>query len=230
MTKIIKHIIFGILIMVLSACGGPELPELVEIAYEKLPDNVDFNQHVKPILSDKCYLCHGPDKGNIKGGLQLHEASFAYGELSESPGKFAITPGNLKKSEFFKRIMTDDPDLIMPAPSSHLTLTEYEKAVLIKWIEDGAEYKEHWAFLKPEEYKIPKVDNHDLVGNEIDNFVLEKLKEVNLSASKKADKEVLLRRASFDLIGLPPTPEEINTFLKDTSSNAFEKQIDRLLA
>ncbi|WP_282049449.1 DUF1553 domain-containing protein [Maribacter aquivivus] len=230
MTKISKHIIFGILIMVLSACGGPELPELVEIAYEKLPENVDFNQHVKPILSDKCYLCHGPDKGNIKGGLQLHEASFAYGELSESPGKFAITPGNLKKSEFFQRIMTDDPDLIMPAPSSHLTLTEYEKAVLIKWIEDGAEYKEHWAFLKPEEYKIPKVDNNDLVGNEIDNFVLAKLKEVNLSASKKADKEVLLRRASFDLIGLPPTPEEINTFLKDTSPNAFEKQIDRLLA
>ena len=230
MMKISNYIIFGIFIAFLVSCGGPELPEMVSLEYEKLPEKVDFNQHVKPILSDKCYLCHGPDKGNIKGGLQLHEAEFAYGELSESPGKFAITPGNLKKSEFFHRIMSNDPDLIMPAPSSHLTLTDYEKAVLIKWIESGAEYKEHWAFLKPEKYEIPKVDNQELVGNEIDNFVLAKLKEVNLVPSKKADKEVLLRRASFDLTGLPPTTEEINNFLNDTSSNAFEKQLDRLLA
>ncbi|WP_405398816.1 DUF1553 domain-containing protein [Maribacter sp. Asnod2-G09] len=230
MTNLIKLIIFGFFLVVLSSCGGPELPELVAVAYEKLPEEVDFNQHVKPILSDKCYLCHGPDKGNIKGGLQLHEAEFAYGELSETPGKFAITPGNLKKSEFFHRIITDDQDLIMPAPSSHLTLTAYEKAVLVKWIEDGAEYKDHWAFLQPEKYDIPKVDQKQSVNNEIDNFVLAKLGEVNLKPSEMASKEVLLRRASFDLIGLPPTPEEIELFLKDTSSNAFEKQIDRLLA
>ncbi|MDO6470377.1 DUF1553 domain-containing protein [Maribacter sp. 1_MG-2023] len=230
MTNFSKLIILGFSIVVLSSCGGTELPELVAVAYDKLPEEVDFNQHVKPILSDKCYLCHGPDKGNIKGGLQLHDAEFAYGELSETPGKFAITPGNLKKSEFFHRIITDDQDLIMPAPSSHLTLTAYEKAVLVKWIEDGAEYKDHWAFLQPEKYDIPKVDQKQFVNNEIDNFVLAKLGEVNLKPSEMASKEVLLRRASFDLIGLPPTPEEIELFLKDTSSNAFEKQIDRLLA
>ncbi len=143
--------------MLLCSCGGPNLPELVAVEYNNLPEKVDFNQHVKPILSDKCYLCHGPDKGNIKGGLQLHEASFAYAELTETPGKFAITPGNLNKSEFFHRIITDDPKLIMPEPSSHLTLTDYEKAVLIKWIEDGAEYKDHWAFIKPEKPVVPKI-------------------------------------------------------------------------
>ena len=139
-------------------CGcGPDLPETVAIEYDKLPKKVDFNQHVKPILSDKCFLCHGPDAGNIKAGLQLHTAEVAYAELPETPGKVAIKPGNLKKSEFFHRIITDDPDLIMPEPGSHLTLTDYEKAVLIKWIEDGAEYKDHWAFLKPELSEIPEV-------------------------------------------------------------------------
>ncbi|PKB43518.1 concanavalin A-like lectin/glucanase superfamily protein [Cellulophaga sp. RHA19] len=230
MLKIKIPLILGFVFLLICSCGGPDLPELVAVEYDKLPEKVDFNEHVKPILSDKCYLCHGPDKGNIKGGLQLHDASFAYAELPESPGKFAITPGNLKKSEFFHRIMSDDPDLIMPAPSSHLTLTDYEKAVLIRWIEEGAEYKKHWAFLTPEKHKIPKIENKDLGGNEIDNFVLAKLKEVNLTPSKKADKEILLRRASFDLIGLPPTQQEITDFLKDNSSNAFEKQIDRLLA
>ncbi|WP_435313462.1 DUF1553 domain-containing protein [Cellulophaga fucicola] len=217
-------------ILLLCSCGGPDLPELVAVEYNNLPEKVDFNQHVKPILSDKCYLCHGPDKGNIKGGLQLHDPTLAYGELTETPGKFAITPGNLNKSEFFHRIMSNDPDLIMPAPSSHLTLTDYEKAVLIKWIEDGAEYKDHWAFIKPEKPSVPKIKDAKLAANAIDNFVLAKLEEVNLKASKKAEKEVLLRRASFDLTGLPPTPEELQEFVNDTSANAFEKQLDRLLA
>ena len=230
MTKISKHLIFGFFIVLLASCGGPVLPEYVEIAYEKLPEKVDFNQHVKPILSDKCFLCHGPDKGNIKGGLQLHDAKYAFAELPESPGKFAITPGNLKKSEFFHRIITSDPKLIMPEPSSHLTLSDYEKAVLIKWIEDGAEYKDHWAFLKPELPKVPEIDNKKFAQNEIDYFILSKLTEQNLTPSKKAEKEILLRRASFDLIGLPPTINEIEAFVNDKSENAFEKQIDRLLA
>ncbi|WP_344788967.1 DUF1553 domain-containing protein [Postechiella marina] len=209
---------------------GPDLPETVAIEYDKLPKKVDFNQHVKPILSDKCFLCHGPDAGNIKAGLQLHTAEVAYAELPETPGKVAIKPGNLEKSEFFHRIITDDPDLIMPEPGSHLTLTDYEKAVLIKWIEDGAEYKDHWAFLKPELSEIPKVKQTDFISNPIDNYVVAQLENLNLSPAKKADKEILLRRASFDLTGLPPTLEEIESFLKDTSPNAFEKQIDRLLA
>ena len=221
-------LLFGVVFI--FSCGGPNLPESVYAEYEKLPKKVDFNQHVKPILSDKCFLCHGPDKGKIKGGLQLHLPELAYKESTESPGKFAIKPGSLRKSEFFHRIMTDDPELVMPEPSSHLSLTDYEKAVLVKWIEDGAEYKDHWAFLPPKTQKIPKVKNTSFVANPIDNFVLAKLEEQSLKPSKKADKEILLRRASLDLIGLPPTIEEIESFLKDTSPNAFEKQIDRLLA
>lgn len=223
--------VFALLLgaMFIYSCG-PDLPETVAIEYNKLPKKVDFNQHVKPILSDKCYLCHGPDKANIKAGLQLHAAEAAYSELPETPGKVAIKPGNLKKSEFFHRIMTDDPDLIMPEPGSHLTLTAYEKAVLIKWIEDGAEYKDHWAFLKPELAEIPATKKLDYVSNPIDNFVIAQLETLNLSPSEKADKEILLRRASFDLTGLPPTIDEIKDFTNDTSTDAFEKQIDRLLA
>ncbi|GGZ92800.1 DUF1553 domain-containing protein [Algibacter mikhailovii] len=211
------------------ACG-PDLPETIAIEYDKLPNEIDFNQHVKPILSDKCYFCHGPDKGKIKGGLQLHTAELAYSELPESSGKFAIKPGNLNKSEFFHRIMTDDPDLLMPEPSSHLSLSDYEKAILIKWIEEGAEYKAHWAFLKPEKQRIPVVKNDQFVANPIDNFVISKLEQLGLNPSKKADKELLLRRASIDLTGLPPTLEEMDTFIKDTTEHAYEKQVDRLLA
>lgn len=140
----IKRFFIISVVLGLASCGGPELPQEVAAEYEALPKTLDFNQHVKPILSDKCYLCHGPDAGNIKGGLQLHSAEAAYAELPENPGKVAIKPGNLNKSEFFHRIMTDDPEMVMPEPSSHLSLTEHEKAVLIKWIEDGAEYKDHW--------------------------------------------------------------------------------------
>ncbi len=231
--KEIKLVVFGsfLAFMTLVSCGGPDLPDGVAAEYEKLPKEVDFNQHVKPILSDKCYLCHGPDKGNIKGGLQLHTPELAYAELSESPGKFAIKPKKLNKSEFYHRIMTDDPKLVMPEIGSHLTLTDYEKAVLVKWIEDGAEYKDHWAFIKPEKHEPPVVKNKDLaISSPIDNFVLTKLEQEGFSPSKKADKEILLRRASFDLTGLPPTLEEIESFINDTSENAFEKQLDRLLA
>jgi hypothetical protein len=224
----LSTLVLGVLFV--FSCGGPNLPETVAIEYDKLPEIVDFNQHVKPILSDKCFLCHGPDKGKIKGGLQLHLPELAYKESTESPGKFAIKPGNLKKSDLVHRILTDDPKLIMPEPGSHLTLSAYEKAVLIKWIEDGAEYKEHWAFIKPVKHQAPKVKNKDQVANPIDNFVLAPLELKGMKLSDKADKEILLRRASLDVTGLLPTLEEIDAFVNDTSENAFEKQIDRLLA
>ena len=227
-SKYFFALLFGTFL--LFSCGGPDLPEAVAIAYDKLPEKIDFNQHVKPILSDKCFICHGPDKAKVKAELQLHLPDLAYSELKESPGKFAIKPGNLKKSETFYRIISNDPNYVMPEPDSHLTLSDHEKALLIKWIEEGAEYKDHWAFLAPEEQQLPKVKNSNLVANPIDNFILEKLEAQNLSPSEKADKETLLRRLSFDLIGLPPTLEEVDSFLNDTDPNAFEKQVDRLLA
>lgn len=213
---------------VLYSCS-PDLPEEVEISMRQLPDELDYNLHVKPILSDKCFACHGPDKAKQKAGLRLDVSEAAYGELPENAGKFAIDPGDLKDSGVFHRILSEDPEYVMPTPESHLTLTAYEKAVLVKWIADGAEYKPHWAFVKPEKPDLPDVENEKWVKNPIDNFVLAKLDQLNLQPSKQADKRTLLRRVSFDLTGLPPTLKEQQDFLKDKSPNAYEKVVDRLL-
>lgn len=221
------------LLLVLStliSCGGPDLPETVEIAYQKLPEEIDFNQHVKPILSDKCYLCHGPDKAKISAGLQLHSPDLAYKESENNPGKYAIVQGSASRSLLVDRILSDDPEIVMPEPESHLFLTDYEKAMLVRWIDEGAEYKDHWAFLPPAKQEPPKVELADKIGNPVDNFVLAKLELEGLKPSETADKEILLRRLSFNLTGLPPTLEEIVAFSKDDSPNAYEKQVDRLLA
>ena len=226
-----KQILFFLASAMLAiSCGGPDLPDAVEQAYGTLPNQLDFNQHVKPILSDRCFVCHGPDKAKVKAGLQLHLPELAFAELKDAPGKYAIKPGNVNKSETVARILSEDPDFVMPKPDSHLKLTAYEKAVLIKWIEDGAEYKDHWAFLPPEAKDPPKVRALNKVGNAIDNFVLAKLETENLQPNQPADKEILLRRVSFDLTGLPPSIAEIESFTKDNSPNAYEKQVDRLLA
>ncbi|MEX0289213.1 MAG: DUF1553 domain-containing protein [Flavobacteriaceae bacterium] len=226
----LEKILLGLIVVLITSCGGPDLPEAVAVAYEKLPENIDFNQHVKPILSDKCFICHGPDKAKVKAGLQLHLPELAYAELENAPGSYAIKPGSLGKSELVNRILSEDPDLVMPEPETHLVLTAYEKAMLIKWIEDGAEYKDHWAFIPTKEKSPPKVAHSDKVKNPIDNFILARLELEQLDPSPKADKETLLRRLSFDLTGLPPSLEEIDAFLKDDSPNAYEKQVDRLLA
>ncbi len=220
-------IIFSVLIMIVSC--KPSLPNDVMSVYEKLPEEIDYNIHVKPILSDKCFICHGPDKAKVTAGLQLHSPETAFLELKESPGKFAITPGSLKNSEVFHRILSDDPKFIMPTPESYLKLSAEEKAILVKWIENGAEYKDHWAFIEPKTPEIPKVAQEYKPANPIDNFVLEKLEQENLTPSKKADKELLLRRVSLDLTGLAPTKEEVLSFINDDSPNAYEKQVDRLL-
>jgi len=206
------------------------LPPDVKQAYEALPGSLDYNIDVKPILSDKCFACHGPDKAKQKAGLRLDIAQFAYADLPEDKGKVAIAPGDLEGSEFFHRILSDDPKYMMPSPESHHTLTATEKAILIKWIKDGAVYKPHWAFVKPIKSTVPDVDEKGwTINNPIDNFVLAKLKQKNLHPSAQANKELLLRRLSLDLTGLPPTLNEIDTFLKDNSANAYEKQVDRLL-
>lgn len=227
---VFRGILLIAILTIVFSCGGPDIPETIALEYKELPDKLDFNQDVKPILSDKCYLCHGPDKAKISAGLQLHSAETAFSELPESPGKYAIDPGSLKKSEMFYRIISEDPKIIMPTPESHLTLTAKEKAILIKWIEDGAEYKDHWAFIPIEKTDPPKVKAKELVRNPIDNYVLSKLEKHQLSFTKDADKEILLRRLSFDLTGMPPRVKEIDDFLNDSSANAYEKQVDRLLA
>ncbi len=225
-----RYTIVAILTTVLLYACSPSLPEDVEAAYAALPSRIDFNADVKPILSDKCFACHGPDKGSLKAGLRLDVPEAAYAFMPETPGKRAIVPGNLAKSEVFHRILSDDPSYVMPEPESHLTLSAYEKAVLIKWMKEGAVYKQHWAFIKPEKPVVPKVNGHASAINAIDNFVLQKLEQKKWNLAPEADKEILLRRLSLDLTGLPPTPEELDAFLNDTSPQAYEKQVDRLMA
>ncbi|NDE10949.1 MAG: DUF1549 domain-containing protein, partial [Chitinophagia bacterium] len=162
--------IFLTAVLQLVSCT-PDLPKDIAAAYEQLPEKMDYNLHVKPLLSDKCFSCHGPDKAKQKAGLRLDIQSFAYAELPESPGKVAIDPGNLNGSELFHRIISEDPEYKMPSQKSHLVLSAKEKAILIKWIKQGAEYKAHWAFVKPEKEEIPEIPFKNWAINPIDNFI-----------------------------------------------------------
>ncbi|WP_409049429.1 DUF1553 domain-containing protein [Telluribacter sp. SYSU D00476] len=214
----------------LASCGEKvDLPEEVALAMQDVPEQVDYTYHVKPILSDRCFACHGPDQSKQKADLRLDVEEAALDKECES-GRRAIKPGSPGSSELVHRILSSDPEIMMPTPDSHLSLSPQEKATLIRWIEQGAEYKPHWAFTKIEKPELPKVKNQSWVKNEIDRFILHKLEEQRLAPSPEADKTTLLRRVHMDLTGLPPTPQQVDEFLKDQSPNAYEKVVDRLLA
>ena len=219
----------GMIGILLGACT----PQKVEFPPEieaQLPEEIDFNYHIKPILSDRCFACHGPDENKVEAGLRLDIPDSAFAALGEDKDHYAIVPGNTAKSELFHRITSDDPEFAMPPSESNLTLSELEVATLIRWIEQGAEYKPHWSFIPPEKSEVPEVAQKDWIKNPIDPFVLARLEKENLSPSPEAEKVQLLRRVTFDLTGLPPTLEEIDAFLADTSDNAYERVVDRLLA
>jgi hypothetical protein len=211
----------------LTSCGNNDVPAEVAALEDKLPETVDYNLHIKPILSDRCFKCHGPDKSKVEAGLQL--ATFEGATEKLKSGRQAIVEGNINKSELVKRILSHDPEEMMPTPKSNLTLSNEEKALLIKWVQQGAEYKEHWSFAKIENPDVPNVQEEKWVKNPIDNFVLAKLEENKVKHSPQADKATLLRRVSMDITGLPPTVKELDDFLKDNSPNAYEKVVDRLL-
>ena len=215
------------LALTLSGCGW-NAPEEVELALGQTPDIIDFNYHVKPILSDKCFACHGPDTDNQKSDLRLDIAESALSAHGES-NTVAIVPGRPASSDLIKRILSDNPSDQMPPPESNLSLTTKEIAILAKWIEQGAEYKPHWSFIKPNKPELPFVEDNNWVNNELDYFILDRLKKEKLNPSERASKETLIRRLSFDLIGLPPSLEQIESFKKDTSEGAYEKLVDRLL-
>ncbi len=196
---------------------------------EKIPDLVDYNFHIRPILSDRCFKCHGPDAKQRKADLRLDIAEAAYAALKENPGMHAWVPGKPDDSEAFLRISSKDTSLQMPPPSSNLALSSHEIALIKKWIEQGAAYQPHWAFIPPKETPLPSVES-DWVKNEIDYFILAKLEEKKLSPNEEAGKARLLKRISWDLTGLPPTLAEQENFLKDESEDAYEKAVDRLLA
>ena len=210
-----------------GGCGmrEPSYPAALE---SSLPEKVSFNYDVRPILTDKCFSCHGPDAAARKGELRLDEES-ALNIIAEN-GRKAIHPKAPKKSEVWHRIYSNDPEIVMPPPESNLALTDYEKALVSKWIAQGGAYKPHWAFTPIDKPIIPTVKATQTIQNPIDNFVLSKLEKAENHFSPPADKERLLRRLSFDLTGLPPSLAEIDAFLADDSSSAYEKVVDRLLS
>lgn len=198
---------------------------------EELPDKISYNFHIRPILSDKCFACHGPDKNQQKAGLRLDMAEAAYAPLKETSGAFAIVPGHPESSELIKRITSQDPDYQMPTPDSHLgPLTEREVKLLEKWIRQGAVYEKHWAFLKPVKTELPKVPNRSFPRNEIDHFTVAKMSEKGLKPNPVAQPEQLLKRLSLDLTGLLPTASETENFVQQFSDQTYEQAIDRLLA
>ena len=190
---------------------------------------VDFNREVRPILSDRCYGCHGPDanKGR-KAGLRLDELAGATKKLKS--GDIAIVPGDLEKSTMAHRIVSTDPEEIMPPPELHRPLSVSEKDILRRWIKQGAKYDPHWAFVSPESHATPAVADSSWSKDPLDAFIADKAAKAGLKPSSAADRTTLLRRASFALTGLPPTNAEVDTFLSDKSADAYEKRVDAMLA
>jgi hypothetical protein len=185
-----------------------------------IPDKVDFNRDVRPILSENCFACHGFDANKRKADLRL----------DTKEGVAAAVKGSKTNDDLVKRIHSTDPDEVMPSPESGKTLTGRQKAVLTRWVEQGAEYKGHWSYITPTRPQVPAVEQPGFTRNPIDRFVLAKLKELNFTPSSEADRVTLIRRLSFDLTGLPPTPEQVKAFVEDKSEGAYEKVVDRLLA
>lgn len=200
---------------------------------KKLPETVDFNWHIRPILSDRCFACHGPDEKKREAHLRFDtkEGAFAALDTVNGVSRFAIVPGNARESVLLQRIYSTKPDSIMPPVDSHLSLTEFEKQLLRRWIEQGAKWKEHWAFTPPVRPETPKIDApKGWDKNPVDAFVFQKMAENNLSPSKPAEKERLLRKASFVLTGLPPSTEQVQRFVDNNDPAAYEQAVDSLLA
>lgn len=193
-----------------------------------IPDVVDYNQHIRPILSTNCYVCHGPDISTREAGLRLDLRDSAIVALES--GETAVVPGHPEESELLRRITASDPEERMPPPELKKVLDKREVALLQRWIEQGAEWKPHWAFVPPEKTQPPGVRRSWKADNDIDHFIVAKLESHGLTPADEADKHSLIRRLSFVLTGLPPTPEGVRAFLRDDSPDAYEKLVDRLLA
>jgi len=188
----------------------------------------DFNRDVRPILSNRCFKCHGPDEAHQEAGLRLDLRDAAVRALDS--GERAIVPGHADSSELVARIESDDPDLVMPPPQTKVSLSADEKRVLREWIAAGAAYAPHWAFVPPRLPAPPAVRDDAFVRNPIDRFVLARLEAEGLGPAAPADRATLCRRVHLDLIGLPPSPDELEAFLADASPDAYERLVEQLLA
>ena len=225
--SLLKCCLSASLFLILIGCNAEDSDNQNKLA--QLPNQIDFNFHVKPILSDRCFSCHGPDEAAREADLRLDLEEHAFAAMDSQGERFAIVPGNPVESELIRRITHSDPEQLMPPPESNRFLTAYEIEILKRWIEQGAVYKAHWAFIPPVKSQPPVVENEDWCSNAIDYFILKKLEEKGMRPHSSAEKEILLRRLTLDLTGLPPTIEEIDDFLRDDKPNAYEKVVDRLL-
>jgi Protein of unknown function (DUF1553)/Protein of unknown function (DUF1549)/Planctomycete cytochrome C len=222
-----KYIIFGIVLVVAGLLYG-----LVDMANaKKQKENlISYNRDIRPVLSDKCFSCHGPDVSKVKAGLRLDLPASAFAELEKNKGHFAIVPGSPDKSELIKRVSSNDPAVMMPVPESHLArLTTDEIKLFSKWIEQGAKYEKHWAFVAPVKEALPEVDHNKWVKNEIDPFILEKMEAKGFSPNETASREALIKRAYADITGLAPSFEELNEWRNNTSENWYAQLLDKLL-
>jgi hypothetical protein len=213
-------------VALLTGCGrkGPDGSGTANDS-DGLPEKITFNAHIRPIFSDTCFSCHGFDANTRKAGLRLDTPEGAYAALKESTGT-AIVPGKPDESVALRRMLSDDPEVMMPPPDFHKEITDRQKAIVRKWIEQGAQYEDHWAFTPVKRPAVPGTQK----GNPIDAFILARLEEEAVTPSPPAGRETLLRRLSLDLTGLPPSPEELDAFLADNSKDAWDKQVDSLLA
>ena len=193
-------------------------------------DEINYNWHVRPILSENCFRCHGPDPAARKAELRLDIGDIAKQELPKSPGKYAIVAGHADKSELVHRITAQDPEERMPPESTHKTLSKQQIAILAQWIDNGAEYRPHWAFIEPQRPKVPSTKFDARSKNDIDRFVHQRLEREGLAPAAEADKETLINRVALTLTGLPPMLTQVDAFLADASPDAYEKLVDRMLA
>ncbi|MEQ8785412.1 MAG: PSD1 and planctomycete cytochrome C domain-containing protein [Pirellulaceae bacterium] len=191
------------------------------------PDPVDFNRDIRPLLSDTCYRCHGPDEGQRQTSMRLDTHEGAFGETDE--GGKAIVAGDRKASVLYQRITSDDADLRMPPADSGKSLSPEQIELVGRWIDQGAPWRGHWSFIKPERPELPKLAGDTAGLNAIDFFARARLERERLAPSKEARKTTLIRRVTFDLTGLPPTLAEVDAFLADDSPGAYERVVDRLL-
>ncbi len=202
---------------------------LVEAWVKGADTNVQYNRDIRPILSDRCFRCHGPDARSRKAKLRLDQPDSAFGPRKD-PTEHAIVPGKPDQSVLIRRIFAKSPDDVMPPPSSYLTLSDSEKETLRKWVEQGAQYEPHWAFVPlPASVPVPEVRDQTWPRNEIDHFIAARLEKAGLKPSREASKTRWLRRVTLDLNGLPPTPSEVDAFEADKSPAAYEKVVNRLL-
>ncbi len=212
----------------LVACLAPPTGQSPAAEAEApLPQRVEFNRDIRPILADRCWHCHGPDSAARRGDLRLDRQEHAHADRG---GYRVVAPGDISGSELARRIRSPDPDLRMPPPDQPRQLVPREIALLERWIEQGGDYQPHWALLAPRAVSLPPVRDRDWPRGAIDYFVLAELEARNLRPSPPADGATLLRRVTLDLTGLPPAPEEVERFLADGQPGAYERLVDRLLS